>query len=68
LVNKTIEYWTEYIELTGKELGGEYADFEIVAIQVLDGEFDNFEEGVLEKAFRDFLAQKAKELGVSDES
>ena len=59
---KTIQDWVEYIERVGEQLGGKYEDYEIVAIQVLDSEFDNYPDTQLEDAFRTFLANKEKEL------
>ena len=63
MVNKTINYWVDYVDRVGKTLGGDYSDYEMVAIQVLDGEWDNFGERELEKAFVRFLKNKAEELG-----
>ena len=36
--------------------------YETIAIQILDSEFDEYEEGVLEECLAAFLKQKRKEL------
>ena len=36
--------------------------YESIAIQILDSEFDEYEEGVLEECLAAFLKQKRKEL------
>lgn len=40
----------------------QYALYEAIAIQILDSEFDEYEEGVLEEYLVAFLEQKRTEL------
>jgi hypothetical protein len=40
----------------------QYDLYESIAIQILDSEFDEYEEGVLEEYLMVFLKQKSKEL------
>jgi len=52
------------IEEKGRELGNTYDDFEMLAIAVLDSNWDDFPNGLLQYALEGYLADKAKELGV----
>jgi len=60
---KTVDEHVNYIEVKGQELGGEYADFEMLAIQILDSNWDDFPDGLLQYTLENYLAEKAKELG-----
>jgi hypothetical protein len=40
----------------------QYDLYESIAIQILDSEFDDYEEGALEEYLIEFLKQKRKEL------
>ncbi|RLB64619.1 MAG: hypothetical protein DRH08_09260 [Deltaproteobacteria bacterium] len=67
MAKKKIADWIQYINLKGLELGGEYSDFEMLAIQILDAEFDNYKEGKLERKLNKYLDSKANELGINRE-
>jgi len=43
-----------------------YEQYEMIAIQVLDSEHEDFDEGSLEKCLMEYLQTKAKELGIND--
>ncbi len=38
----------------------------MLAIEILDSQFDNYPEGVLEEYLKGYLAQKRLELGVDE--
>lgn len=42
----------------------QYEHFEMACITVLDSEFDNYPDGVLESFLMDYLATKRKQLGL----
>jgi hypothetical protein len=44
----------------------QYDLYESIAIQILDSEFDEYEEGVLEEYLVVFLASKRKELSIKE--
>jgi hypothetical protein len=44
-----------------------YLHFEMLAIEILDSQFADFPEGVLEEYLQGYLAQKRLELGVDEE-
>ena len=58
-----VEEVKQYINKTGKELGGEYEDYEMIAIQILDSQFDEFPEGLLQRELESYLLDKSYELG-----
>jgi len=62
---RSIAELTAEIETLGKQLGGEYCDYEQIAISILDARFDDFPEGELQRALETYLRSKAIELGVS---
>jgi len=45
---------------------GKYEQYEMIAIQVLDSEHEDFNEGSLEKCLMAYLQAKARELGIND--
>jgi len=49
-------------ELTDKELGSDdlYGTYEMVAIQILDSEFEDFPEGELERYLTEFLSKQRR--------
>jgi len=49
-------------ELTDKELGSDdlYGTYEMVAIQILDSEFEDFPEGELEQYLTEFLSKQRR--------
>jgi len=44
----------------------QYDLYESIAIQILDSEFDDYEEGVLEEYLGDVLERKSRELGLTE--
>jgi hypothetical protein len=44
-----------------------YLHYEMIAIEILDSEFDNYTEGVLETYLQGYLSQKRLDLGVDEE-
>ena len=59
---KPISELIEYIETKGKELGGDYADYEMLAIQILDSSFEDYRSGELEAELKNYLQKKWREL------
>jgi hypothetical protein len=43
-----------------------YDQYEMLAIEILDSEFDQFEDGLLEHHLQTFLLLKRLELGIKD--
>lgn len=58
------------IDLQGQSLPAtpteKYEQYELFAIQILDSEFEDFNEGILEEYLLAFLHQKRLELGIRD--
>lgn len=48
----------EYLDMKGAELGGEYSDYEQLAISTLDSRWDEFPPGILEGAMHAYLLSK----------
>jgi len=44
----------------------QYEQYEMIAIQILDSEHEDFDEGFLEKCLMEYLDRKARELGIND--